>query len=249
MIDNSLIAYFDPELKKSQILRRYVDLPKLIDFLRTGELFLGQASRFDDPLEGTLPEGIRRSLREQTEYVNQHGDPTEWEKKYKDRTYLGCWTLGAKDNMALWKLYGRTTESVAITTTVERLTVAAPQWVKYGKVNVKKVRYIDHSGRLPDGVYASDEGVFGFKHVAYAFEKEVRIVITRPVSDGSEDAPPALHVPVNVNSFLRSIVVAPETGDWFFDLVTDIAWKYKVAKPVHRSALTYLIKRTNGPKK
>lgn len=241
----NLVAHFDPKLKGQTILRRYLDLPKLVDFLRTGELYLGQASRFDDRLEGTLPEGIRRTIRELSGYVAQNGDPTEWENKNKDRSYLGCWTLGAKDNMALWKLYGRSAESVAITTTVEKLRMAAPQWARYGKVNVKKVRYIDHDGHIPNGAYAFDEGVFGFKHHAYAFEKEVRIVITCPMSKGYGEMRREIRVPVNVNSFLGSIVVAPEAGDWFFDLVADVARKYNVFKPVRRSALTRLIARTN----
>ena len=249
MTDTSLVAHFDYDLKERMILRRYLDLPKLVDFLRTSELFLGQASRFDDPLEGTLPEGIRRSVRNDPDYLAQYGDPTEWENKNKDRTYLGCWSLGAKDNMALWKLYGRTAESVAITTTVEQLAIAAPQWAKYGLVNVKKIRYIDHAGRLPDGAYGFNVGVFGFKHVAYAYEKEVRIVITRPMNDEQEEVPHELRVPVNVNNFLRSIVVAPEAGDWFFNLVTDIARKYNVIKPVRKSALTHLIAKTNRPQK
>jgi hypothetical protein len=243
MTDPTLVAYFDPELKGRTILRRYLDLPKLIDLLRTGELFLGQASRFEDRLEGTLPEGIRRSIRNTEGLVAQHGDPTEWERKNRERTYLGCWSLGAKDNMALWKLYGRTNESVAITTTVESMSKVAPQWARYGKVSIKKIRYIDHDGRLPDGVYAFDDGVFGFKHLAYAFEKEVRIVMTCPTSEVALDMQPALRVPIDVNTFLRSIVVAPEAGDWFFNLVEEIAKKYGVSKPVRRSALTHLIAR------
>ena len=62
----SLDAHFDPELKGPKILRRYIDLPKLVDFLRPGGVFLGRASRFEDHLKGTLPEGIRLSIRKQT---------------------------------------------------------------------------------------------------------------------------------------------------------------------------------------
>jgi len=62
MSDIDLIAYIDPELKGSLILRRYLDFPKFVDFLRTGELFLGQASCFDDPLEGTFPESFAENL-------------------------------------------------------------------------------------------------------------------------------------------------------------------------------------------
>jgi hypothetical protein len=121
---------------------------------------------FEDRLEGTLPEAIRRVARESPDFVEQHGDPTNWECENRDRTYLSCWTHGEKDNMALWKLYGRTNESVAITTTVDRFTTFLPNWSKYGRVDVKKVQYINHAGRLPDGVYGFDERVFGFKHAA-----------------------------------------------------------------------------------
>lgn len=246
MEETEHVAYFDPDLKRPQILRRYLDLPKLIDFLRTNELFLGQASLFEDRLEGTLPEAIRRIARESSDFVSRHGDPTNWESNNKNRTYLSCWTLGSKDNMALWKLYGRTNESVAITTTVERLATVAPDWDKYGRVDVKKVRYINHDGRLPNGVYSFDESVFGFKHVAYTFEKEVRIVITCQTPDGQRDLPRAIRVPVSVNKFLRSIVVAPEAGDWFFNLIVDVARKYNVAAPVRKSELTRLIAKTNA---
>ena len=169
------VVYSDPKLKKRQILRRYLDLPKFVDFLRTSELYLEPASNFDDHLEGALPEEFRQDIIES--YGNQ--PILDWEKN-KNRTCLSCWTLGAKDNMALWKIYGSTTKSVAITTTVNRMKSAAFRWCKFGNVKLERVQYINHAGRLPKGVYATDESLFGLKHVAYFFEKEVRIVLTRP---------------------------------------------------------------------
>jgi hypothetical protein len=240
------VAYFDPQLKPKTILRRYLDLPKFIDFLRTEELFLGQASGFEDCLEGTMPEGVRRSIREHPDYLKAFGDPVKRENINKDRTYLGCWTLGAKDNMALWKLYGRSNESIAITTTVERLSLVAPEWSKFGKVSVKKICYINHAGPTPNGIYSFDDGVFGFKHLAYSFEKEVRIIVSSKFPEGGVSPPPALRVPVKIDSFLRTVVVAPEAGDWFYDLVKDIALKYNVGNRVRRSALTHLIGKTKG---
>lgn len=241
MDQGELIAYFDPELKGSQILRRYVDLPKFVDFLRTKELYLRQASRFDDHLEGTLPEAIRRSARDLPDFVAKHGDPIIWENKNKDRTYLSCWTLGEKDNMALWKLYGGASQSVAITTTVDRLAMVVPSWAKYGRVGVKKVRYINHAGRLPNGAYGLDDGVFGLKHTAYGFEKEVRIVVTCPIPEEQAESQNSIRVPASLDCFVRSIVVAPEAEDWFFDLVLDITRRYNVNVPVRRSVLASLL--------
>lgn len=141
--------------------------------------------------------------------------------------------------MAFWKIYGSTIKSVAITTTVNRLKFSAPIWGKFGKVNVKKVRYINHSGRLPNGVYSMDESLFGLKHVAYSFENEVRIVVTRSIGE----TPGSIRLPVNIDHFLTKIIVAPEAGVWFFDLVVDLVRKYNVEVPVHRSALTFLLNK------
>lgn len=241
MKKQKLVARFDPELTMRDgrlILCRYLDLPKLVDILRTGELYLTQASRFDDVLEGTLPEQLRRSSS------GVIGDVSVFEQRNRDRTYLSCWTLGAKDNMALWKLYGVGAESVAITTTVKRLTTVAPGWAVHGSVDVRKVRYINYAGRrLPNGVYGLGKDLFGLKHVAYSFEKEVRVVLTRSVTRGRDATPSAIRVPANLDRFLRSIVVGPEAGNWFFDLVFDIARKYNIAAPVHRSDLTRLLSR------
>lgn len=230
MKDEELVVYCDPKLKMRQILRKYIDLTKFVDFLRTSELHLEPASNFE-PLEGTLSEKIRKSI---CNYLS-------WEQKNKNRTCLSCWTLGAEDNMALWKIYGSTTKSVAVTTTVNRMISATLtlSWVKFGKVNLKKVQYINHAGPLPNGVYTMDDNLFGLKHVAYSFEKEVRIVLTRPI----EETPVSIRLPVNINQFLTKIVVAPEAGDWFFNIVVDVTRKYNVAVPVQRSKLTFLLNK------
>jgi len=165
MKEEKLVAHIDIKLKKRQILRRYLDLPKFVDFLRTGELYLEQASHFDDHLEGTLPEKIRQSICELPDFLDSHGDPSIWEQKNKNRTCLSCWTLGSKDNMALWKIYG------------------------IGEV------------------------------------------------------PGPIRVPVNLDQFLLKIVVAPEAGNWFFDLVVDVARRYNVLAPVHRSELPFLLNK------
>ena len=244
MKKRKLVATFDHELTVrdgSLSLRRYLDLPKLVDFLRTGELYLRQASRFDDVLEGTLPEQIRRGAGA---FV---GDVSAFEQRNRDRTYLSCWTLGTKDNMALWKLYGVTAESVAITTTVKRLATVAPGWAEYGSVDVRKVRYINYAGRrLPNGVYGLGKELFGYKHVAYSFEKEVRVVLTRSTPRKRAARPSAIRVPANLDRFLQSIVVGPEADNWFFDLVVDVARKYNIAAPVRRSELTHLLSRAKA---
>jgi hypothetical protein len=238
IVDSKLI-----EGKTDRILRRYISLPKLIDLFRTSELYLCKASELEDNLEGTLPEAIRQSFRECPDFIADEGDPVACEKSLKEKTYLNCWTLGAKDNIALWKLYGGgLSEAVAVTTTVSRLVKASSSWTGYDCLEIKKVLYIEHDKKIPDGIYGLDSSLFGFKHRAYFFEKEVRIIMGKRSLDGHGESPMSVKLPVDLNSFVRSIVVAPEADKWFVDLVKDLVEKYGInPSVVRRSKLTRLI--------
>lgn len=233
----------DLSLKRRTPLNRYLDLPKFVDFIRTKELHLEPAARFDDLLEGTLPEEVRRGFSEIPDIEERLGNVSifEYERRNKNRTNLSCWTMGPKDNMALWKIYGGSKESVAISTTIGRMIESAFDWVEFGRVKLIRVRYIDHAGRLPKGVYTLDENVFALKHKAYFFEKEVRVVLTRP----SNASLCAIRLPVCINEFITKIIVAPEAGEWFFDLIVDLTKKYNVSVPVRRSDLAFLISWAN----
>ncbi len=232
------IVSCDPDLDQNQIINRYMDLPKFVDLLRTNELHLESAVSFDDCLEGTLPESVRRGFLEnvpEQERNNKTIEELEYENKL--RTNISCWTLGPEDNMALWKIYGGSSQSVSVSTTIENIILSAFSWCEEGSIILKKVRYINHAGKFPDGVYALDEHTFGLKHNAYSFEREVRVVLTRPFRSPKK----ALRLPIDVNTYITKITVSPETGIWFFDLITDLAKKYNVTVPVERSELSFLI--------
>jgi hypothetical protein len=230
----------DTDLDQKQIISRYLDLPKFVDLLRTNELHLEPAVSFDDHLEGTLPEAVRHSFIEsipENERDNKTIEELEYENKL--RTNISCWTLGPEDNMALWKIYGGSSQSVAISTTIKNMISSAFNWCDEGKIILKKIRYINHAGKLPSGVYSLDEHTFGLKHEAYSFEREVRVVLTRPFGSPKK----ALRLPIDVNTCITKITVSPESGNWFFDLVTDLAKKYNVSVPVERSELSLLINK------
>ena len=234
------IVSSDPDLDQKQIISRYLDLPKFVDLLRTNELHLESAVSFDDHIEGTLPETVRQSFLEnipEKERNNKTIEELEYENKL--RTNISCWTLGPEDNMALWKIYGGSSQSVAISTTIKNMITSAFNWCDEGKIILKKIRYINHAGKLPDGVYTLDQHTFGLKHEAYSFEKEVRVVLTRPFGSPQK----ALRLPIEVNTYITKITVSPEAGDWFFDIVDYLAKKYHVNVPVERSELTILINK------
>jgi hypothetical protein len=229
----------DPDLRGQTIVRRYLDLPKYLDLLRSSALYLQRADGFSDRFEGALTPLFRRSLNEAHEKGRIEYDADYLWQRVRKGSYVSCWSLGAKDNMALWQLYGGGPNSVAITSTLDKLMRIALEWRI--RVLIHKVEYIDHF-KNPDMIVGRYTDLLQFKHEAYKYEAEVRIVVPKQNEDWDSN-PPALRLPVsNLNALLRSVVVSPEAEDWFWELVKDISCKYGVTVPIRRSRLTSLPK-------
>jgi hypothetical protein len=238
----SIQVTVDPELKLATILRRYLDLPKYLDLLRSNAIYLRRADRFPDKFEGILPAGIRSAMNEAYSNGQSNYDADGFSQKVREGIYVNCWSLGARDNMALWQLYGSASAGVAVTTTVGKLIDVGLKWASSESVEIFKVRYIDHF-KNPNMIIGTYSDPLRFKNSAYSFEHEVRIVVSRIKQNRSKSPKPeGIGLPVELEKLIRSVVVAPEAGLWFFDLVSDLTARYGVGAPVRRSKLTYLPK-------
>ena len=232
----------DVSLKTGTVLMRYLDLAKFIDLISTKTLYVASAVEFEDSLEGTLPEQIREVYKQDHEVIKHLGSKPILEREQENRikNNVSCWTKGPTDNMALWKIYGASKQSIAIITTLEKLVQSTFLWSGVTGVTFKEVTYIDHSGRLPDGIYTLSYDTFGLKHEAYEFEKEVRMVVTR----SSLKQPSPLRLKIKPNDIIEKIIISPEAGEWFFDLVKSVSKKYRIIAPVEYSKLTELINKS-----
>ncbi len=232
---NEYAVSLDIELKDRSPLRRYMDLTKYIDLLRTQTLYFRRADRFIDKFEGALTPSIRRAIDSARAENPQAESADTFYQRCRMGTFVSCWTHNTKDNMALWQLYGGASTSLGVNTTVERLTKTCLSWSE--SVLIQKVKYIDHFEN-PDMVIGRYTDPLQFKHEAYDFEQEVRILVPR--QSGWEKNPESIHLPVSVSALVTSIVVAPEAGGWFFDLVQDVTERYGLKVPVKMSALAQL---------
>lgn len=226
-----------PELKQHQIVRRYLDLPKFLDLLRSQHLYLRRADGFTDRFEGALTPAVREALDQAHRGGQISYGANEFYVRARQGNYVSCWNLGARDNMALWQLYGGAATSVVVTSTVDKLLAAAFEWGE--SVFIHKVRYIDHFKNPNMVVGGTGVDILQFKHDAYGYEKEVRIVVSRLRTWKTN--PAGIRLPLgDLNKVIRSVVVAPEAPPWFFNLVEDVTGKYGVSQPVRRSKLTKL---------
>jgi len=225
----------DSDIKQSSILRRYIDLPKLLDLLHFKSLYLRRADGFSDRLEGALFPALRASINRAYAEGTIPYDSDHFYRRARIGTYVSCWTIGAKDSMALWQLYGGVTYSIALTTTVDRLIRAARSWNR--DVHLYRVKYVDHT-RMKDYVIGRYSDVLQFKHEAYRHEKELRVVV--PAQGPNWESNPInlrLSLP-DLDKLVRSVVVAPESDQEFYEAVKMLCSKYGLHSPVRRSKLS-----------
>ena len=229
----------EPGINRRLILRRYMDLPKLLDLLRTGSLYLRRADGFPDRLEGALFPALRASLDEAHQRGQTDGNADYFYRRGRLGNFVSCWSIGAKDNMALWQLYGGLKSSVAITTTVERLIKVALSWGENALLH--RVNYVDHL-RVRTWVIGRYTDVLRYKNEAYRYERELRLILPRQGTNWERN-PAGIRLPVpNLGDLIRSIVVAPESEPWFYEAVRDLCSKYKLAAPVRQSKLAVVPK-------
>ena len=228
----------DKELSGKTKLRRYLNLPKYLDLLRTHEMYFCLVNHFQDKFEGALTPIIRNAINEayskgEIEYNAEH-----YAKEAREGVYLSCWTMGSHENMALWNLYSNVSTGIAITSNMDNIMKAGREWTATEKVFLYKVQYIDHYTN-PDITLFSPIELLRYKHSAYSFENEFRIVVDR-INRNISVKPKSIKLKVELNDLIEEVTVGPEAEEWFFDLVSDVSQRYGLNIKVRRSKLTFI---------
>jgi hypothetical protein len=218
--------------------------------LETQTLFFTRADRFEDRFEGSYP---RMNVVSRPEVFLKRGFP---EKEAKElaasmphlgkeiRRYvaINCWHMNQHESEAMWRLYLKSNEGIAIQSNYGRLV---EQFLAFSEeVYVGAVRYIDYEkDHIPDENSLFDP--FIFKRKSFEHERELRALICRlPPTKADHRLDMALdvisngiRVPVNLNRLIMRIFVAPGSPGWFADLVKSVAKRYSVEAPVVQSSL------------
>src|SRR5947209_8019300 len=96
------------------VIWRYMDLGKLVSLLHTRTLFFSAASRMEDYWEGALSAAAvaRRRRREKGTRIEQ--DEAEIRRLFRHFVLLNCWHKSSHESDAMWRLYTRGSEGVAV---------------------------------------------------------------------------------------------------------------------------------------
>ena len=224
-------------LTDEDVLWRYLDAAKLLDFIHNHTLFFSRGDQFEDKFEGSFTDSLKHAIELSYKDNNIDFSYAEFRRRLRERVFVNCWHQSADDSMAMWSIYGRSSCSVALTTTVGQLRKSLEDQALPHDISIEKVEYVKH-WRDPELDIAPYSRVFAYKTKAYEFEKEVRILIDR--FSGDFEIPmtdTGMLIKVSSQTLLRSIVIAPEAPPWFETLVRAVSQHYGITVPVRRSFL------------
>jgi len=229
---------------------RYMDFTKLVSMLTRRGLFFSSMDCLGDAFEGSFPvlntrddlivlppemaedlEQIRFSMRKHREFV----------KHSRKWTYASCWHMSEHESAAMWKLYARTEEAVAIRSTFSKLKCTLPK-----ETYVGCVKYIDYD----NASVPTDNAFWPFMHKRLSFEheREVRALswdkkcfsawshLSGPIQPPE---PPAkgLWKDANLVELIDTVFVAPTAPEWFRETVEATIRRFDFSIPVVRSRL------------
>lgn len=222
-----------------------------VSFLKNG-IFVPQATKFSDKWEGLLPlSKIQAEHRE--DYREMRDSVAPW-------TYISCWHLSAHESYAMWQIYGRNAEAVAIETSIEKLQEAYSEAYSSTLAYLSEVTYVNSDtpkkvvlptaikkickppSNISGGEYYPILLFYYLKHLGYEFEKEVRLVaLDEDFEKGSENKKDGIYIDhTKVDEFLEGVRIFPRSPTWFKDVVNDLLRKYDQKIVVNESIL-------NGP--
>jgi hypothetical protein len=248
-------------------LWRYMDFTKYVSLLVTGSLYFARMDKLGDPFEGTYPrenhdrfehaamaevEGmVAASEGEKQERYRISSGLGKWISKELARSaYVNCWHCSNHESAAMWKLYLKSDEGIAIQSSTKGLAESMKE--ADDAIFIGKVKYIDFAKEAienPRGVLNVLDPIF-HKRLSFEHEKEIRACIHDVTrlndvrDDGSsfvnveKETPPGLSIPVDLNTLIEVVYLSPTTVDWFYELVKSVSSGYSVNAKVHRSSLS-----------
>lgn len=229
---------------------RYMDFAKFVSLALTNKLFFPRASLLGDPFEGSSTKAqieLRNYIME-----NRHSDPNidDWFKDLsedqlkqffsnlttssldiRESCHVSCWHMNMHESAAMWNIFSKSNESIAIQTTYSELDEIFPSEVIMGKV-----RYIDF-----DVDYFSENNALNkiaHKRLSFQHEQELRAIVWKPMSIEKARLIPGSYIDFDVNKAIQNIYVNPDADDWFLDTVTSFVETANIQHVPQKSALS-----------
>ena len=242
-----------PENENSKIWR-YLDFTKFVSLLDKQAIFFVKSACLSDFYEGVYPDAnliqekliidaVKSNPGLKSEVISQYEQNLKklynFAKSMKDETFINSWHESEFESAAMWKLYLKSNEGIAIQSTFKKLKDSFPHYKP--EVYIGKVKYIDYDTQpiVVDNLFRP----FMHKRKSYEHEREIRAITSEYYVENEqmykiEVVNNGTYVPVLLDTLIEKIFVSPTAPIWFEELVKSIMKKYNLEKEVMTSVLS-----------
>ena len=252
----------EPHLEDSdKRLWRYMSFPKFISLLHRSALYFTRADHFQDKYEGAYPLLDLKKLtgllfEESKRFGPLHADfvNTAQKKRRKatlserqrmltkaglaqlqrTQVFINCWHINEYESAAMWDLYARSDDGIAIQSSYKRIA-AAVEVDKTQDITLYNVQYLDYEtdSILKEGDIGSITQ-FISKRKSFEHEREARAIIVDPTR---EDSTKGMYIDCDLNALIEAVYVAPTSPGWYADAVEASIQAHGRNFPVRHSTL------------
>ena len=222
------------QLEAKDTVWRYMSFEKFADILARGSLFFSSADKYDDKLEGRIPELIMQ-------YYESAG--TRFDPELRQYIMCNCWHHGNEESMAMWDKYHLRNNGIAIKTTMGNLKSSLPDEpnIFIGKVdyNVESIENRNQIEMLEDTENLLYYPYF-YKRKPFEYEQEVRAIIDiKTIRDGSYEfgIPLEINVETLIDEDDSEVIVSPHADGWIAGTLELIVERCGFRFPVNQSKL------------
>lgn len=217
-----------------------MDLAKYISFLHTSSIRLARADTLKDPYEGLYNEPTIEAMRNITP-----GTPRPYDEarrfairveEDKQSTFVNCWHWSDEESAAMWDLYSNNDYCISVVSDGPELMRQLPSHVAF-----TFVKYIDWDTECFEPAAMSQSPYF-HKRKEYAHEKEVRVIYMQPLHEQLggpklDQKEMGLLLPVEIQSLIKEVVLAPKTPAWVADMVAALTREFNFELDIRTSTL------------
>jgi hypothetical protein len=231
---------------------RYLDFTKFVALLDKQALFFARSDKLVDKFEGSYTKSTMERYYpssdpalEESEKLAHFYKSLASEKRMRKYFLINSWHMNEYESAAMWELYLKSNEGVAIQSTFNNLKESFDSDTK-DHVNIGEINYIDYE---KDSIPMSNVfHPFLCKRKSFEHEKELRAIVWELPFVTEEDELIKLdlerelyemgkYVPVSLEILIEKIFVSPTAPPWFNDLVQSVVNKYELKKEIIQSSL------------
>jgi hypothetical protein len=218
-------------------LWRYMTPTTFLSMVLGRSLFLSRLSSFEDPFEGVPPRAVIEAMRQRRE--GRSPEDVRRLEAWKDMIErcraticASCWHVGDEESEAMWKLYGRFEDGLAVVTTLGSIRRAFEDEEITGGL-------VDYSGREFEAG-TTDENLLQWattKRPSYKHENEFRLLAHRHVNDADDGDQAGVRLSVDPRILIEEVVLSPRMQRWQVDLFRSLLRTLEIDRPIRESSL------------